>query len=225
MHDVNFWRARSFCPYCDEIIAWYDNIPVISWFLLRAKCRNCQAPISILYPFIELISLILLGSLIVKAPAEYLPAYFLFFSLLIISIRTDLETLLLSRYVTIFAAPIGILLASFGYLPISGFESLAGALFGYLLLAAVAYLFKKFTDRDGLGQGDIELLALIGSFTGIIGCWITLLIASIMGSVVGIMYQRVTQSHLIPFGPFLALAAMAYILLQHQLLLLLLPTY
>ena len=156
--------------------------------------------------------------------SHYYLAYFIFFSALIVTIRSDMETMLISRFVSIFLVPLGIALSYFGYLPITGAQSIIGALFGYGSLYAVSWFFYKFTEREGLGEGDIELLCFIGSFLGIYGAWVTLILGSFSGSLFSIAYLLIykkTKSQRIAFGPFLALGAISYALYAPQLLYLL----
>lgn len=209
--------SRSHCPYCLHTIYWYDNIPIISWLLLKAKCRHCNNTISALYPFIELLTVFLSFALFFSVPFISFIPYFIFFSALITIIRSDLESLLISQFTTIFLVPVGFLSSACRYLPITFQESLFGACIGYLFLYLVAFIFYKITKKQGIGEGDMELMALIGSFTGIIGCWASLLIASITGSILGLCYTIIykpKESIRIPFGPFLALGAIVYVLFQ-----------
>ncbi len=185
--------------------------------MLRGRCRSCNAPISPLYPLIELLTTFLLTALYLMVPTFYFFAYALFFSALIVTIRSDLETMLISRFVTLCMVPVGIASSFFELLPITPLDSIIGALLGYLFLYVIAFIFKKITGKDGMGQGDIELLACIGSFVGLIGCWITLMIGSLLGSLVGIAYLIVAKAGRntkIPFGPFLACGAIIYVLCQ-----------
>ncbi len=170
-----------------------------------------------MYPFIELLSGLLLTTLWYIVPPYYFFAYFIFFSALIVSIRTDLETLLISRLVTLFLIPVALFCAYKGLLPLSLIESIRGAGFGYAILAVVSIVYYLFTQRTGMGQGDIDLLAFIGAFVGIQGAWITLLLGSLAGSIAGSLHLYMTGSRKIPFGPFLALGAMAFVLLKPQL--------
>ncbi len=150
-------------------------------------------------------------------PHTYFFAYFIFFSALIITIRSDLETMLISRYATLFLVPIGFLFSFLNMLPITPQESIVGTLGGYLLLFAIAKIFYSFTGKHGLGQGDVDLIAFVGSFTGFFGAWATILVGSIVGSIIGLSYMlimRHTYSIKIPFGPFLAGAAISYIFVQ-----------
>jgi leader peptidase (prepilin peptidase) / N-methyltransferase len=217
----NIVRPRSHCPKCHHQIAWYDNIPVISWLALCGKCRHCKKPISWLYPAIELFTTATLLALFIAIPIAYIFAYFIFFSALIVTIRSDIETMLISRFFTLFLIPLGLLFSLIGLLPITGLESILSAIAGYGFLYLFAELFRLLTHKEGMGQGDLELLAFIGSFTGIAGCWFSLMIGSITGSLFGlfsIIVLHKTKTTKIPFGPFLAIGAMTYVLFSQQLL-------
>ena len=216
----NIVWPRSACPYCKHTISWYDNIPLISWLLLCGQCRTCKKPISWLYPAIELLTTILLTALYLYVPLNYFFAYFIFFSALIVTIRSDIETMLISRFVTIFLIPFGLLFSAFGLLPITILDSICGALLGYFFLLIMSKIFFWIKGKEGMGQGDLELLAFIGSFIGIAGCWMSLLLGSIMGSIVGLTYIvifKAGRSAKIPFGPFLASGALIYVFLQEHL--------
>lgn len=113
-------------------------------------------------------------ALLEKAPLSYFFAYFIFFSALIVTIRSDLETMLISRFVTLFLIPLGFIASATNCLPISLMQSVVGAVGGYAILFGFAFFFFKITNKEGIGQGDVELLALIGSFTGFMGSWVSL---------------------------------------------------
>lgn len=154
-------------------------------------------------------------------PHSYFWGYFIFFSALIVTIRSDLENMLISRFMTLFLIPVGLLFTVAHLLPITPFESLLGALIGYFFLSGLAYFFWRITGKEGMGQGDWELLAFIGSFIGPIGCWLTLLLASIIGTFFGgvyMMFYKKDRTIKIPFGPFLACGAFLYVLFHTQLL-------
>lgn len=213
-------RPRSACPKCKKPIAWYDNIPVISWSLLLGKCRHCKRSISALYPLIELLTACALLALYLFIPLHYFFAYFIFFSALMVTIRSDFETMLISRCVTIYLAPLGLLLSACNLLPISLSESILGAIFGYLFLYSINAIFKYFRGIEGIGEGDFELLFFVGSFTGIIGCWFSVTLGSILGSLYGIIIiflkqqnNKIDNANLIkiPFGPFLAIGAIVFV--------------
>lgn len=149
--------------------------------------------------------------LVARVQPYYVPAYFLFFSALIVTIRTDLETMLISRYTSLFLVPVFIGMSYLHYLPLSVQESIQGALFGYMLLYVIAFIFKHIRKQDGLGEGDMELLACIGAATGIQGAWAALFVGSIIGST----YALALRAHTIPFGPFLGGGALAYVLCEN----------
>jgi leader peptidase (prepilin peptidase) / N-methyltransferase len=214
-------RPRSFCPVCNTSIAWYDLIPLFSWLLLKGKCRTCLAPISWLYFFIELITVIVFTLLFLLVPKAYWLAYSAFFSALLVTIRTDLEFMLISRYASIFLIPLGLFFSYYHYTEISFIKSILGMLTAYCFLRFISILFLKLTKKEGMGEGDAELLAFIGSFIGITGWWVSLIVGSLAGSLYGIGYLLWTQkksSVKIPFGPFLALGAFMFVLFQDQLL-------
>ncbi|KKP25643.1 MAG: Type 4 prepilin-like protein leader peptide-processing enzyme [candidate division TM6 bacterium GW2011_GWE2_31_21] len=231
--DKSILKARSFCPNCENIITWYDNIPLISWIFLRGKCRNCKKNISPLYPFIEALTTTVLLLVFIKffgislffessnfvfaiQSIKSFFAYSIFFGALIAATRTDLEALIIPQCFTLWLVPVGFIFSFFNFLEISFLESLIGATSGYLILFLTAKIFKFFTGKNGLGIGDAEMLALIGSFLGIFGVWTTLMISSTIGLLIGVCYLLFTKQGKntpIPFGPFLALGALIHFLL------------
>lgn len=217
--------TRSRCIECDHIIAWYDNIPIISYIILQGKCRNCSQPISWFYPAIEIFTTVILTLLYLRIDPPYFLGYFVLFSALIVTIRSDFETMLISRWVSISLVPVGIFMSFTDHIPLSPLNSILGAAFGYILLWTIATLFYLIARKEGIGQGDLDLLACIGSFTGVVGVWITILIGSLLGSILGVsflLYKGTYQRYLkIPFGPFLAFGAIMYVLLRDPILLLL----
>lgn len=185
--------------------------------MLKGRCRSCKSTISWLYPFIEIFTAVSMLALFYAHATHYWFAYFVFFSALIVTIRTDIEFMLISRFVTIFLIPLGLMFATLGFLPITLTQSIAGTALGYLVLLGAAKLFWWATGTQGMGQGDLELLAFIGAFIGPWGCWLTLLLASTLGSIAGISYMIICKrrsSIKIAFGPFLAFAAMLFVLFQ-----------
>ncbi len=208
----SFFEQRSRCPKCKKVIAWYDLIPVLSWIFLRGNCRSCKKPISVLYPLVELASATVLSAVfLVSTSIPSFFAYALFISALIVATRTDLEAMVIPQLVSIFLAPLGVLCAALGVLEITMVESLVGALSGYGVLWLIGTLYRYRSGVQGVGEGDMELLCLIGAFLGPIGVWASLMIGSITGAAIGGSYLLLSgkgRKARIPFGPFLALGAL-----------------
>ena len=225
LHLESLHKKRSFCPHCKKIIAWYDNLPIISWLLLQGQCRSCKQPISWLYPFIEIATTATLLLLYDFVPFYYFPAYFIFFSALIITIRTDLDEMLISRFVTLCLIPVVFLAALYHRLPISLSMAIIGSLFGYLLLWSANKICLKISGQDGMGQGDLELLAMIGAFTGPLGCWVALTIGSCIGTLFSLVIMSIKKQRMIKiaFGPYLSVGAMIFVLYQNQFIAYFLP--
>ncbi len=222
LHHRKFFTKRSYCPSCKHTIAWQDNLPLLSFLLLRGQCRHCKAPISWLYPATELVTGLLAVSLyaVTAEPLTY-AAYALFFTGLVAATRTDLEAMLIPQLFSLGLIPLGLVAAWFGLIQISFLESILGSLVGYGVLWLIAQLFLKITKREGMGAGDYDLLAGIGAWIGPVGVWLTLMIASSVGTLLGIIYlygTKQSRSLRIPFGPFLALGAIAYLFFHRTLL-------
>lgn len=227
VHQIQTLRSRSFCPFCKHTLAWYDLIPVLSYIVLRGKCRSCAKPISWLYPFIELCMGIIAVLLYITVEPQFLVAYAIFFSMLLVSVRTDLEAFLVFRRTTLAIIPFGFVAAFMNMLPITLIESILGALFGYGILWLTAKIFYVIKKQEGLGLGDLDIMALIGAFTGAQGVWCALSIGGISGLIyASIAYALLHLKHKkisyasfrtikIPFVPFLALGALVYVLFFH----------
>lgn len=228
INEKYLFTPRSYCPKCYKVINFYDLIPIISWFILKAKCRNCKNPISVLYPLIEVLSGVVFTFLLMLVDSRYWISYFLLFSALIIIIRTDLETMLISSYTTLFLIPVGFILSYFNLLKISLYQSILGAICGYFFLFLIDKIFYYLKKQHGLGEGDFEILSLIGAFAGLSGAWFSLLFGSLTGSLIFLIIFLKEyflsnfniskfKNYKIPFGPFLALASIIYILMQNYL--------
>jgi len=222
-YDKPFFTKRSYCPSCTTMIAWYDNIPLLSWLILRGKCRSCKHAISLLYPFIELISSITLSALFLRTAHHPLHFFFffIFFSALIVATRTDLEAMVIPQLFSLWLIPVGLLGAFTHSLNISLVESIVGAVLGYGSLWFVAKTFLWLKKKEGLGEGDMELLALIGAFLGPLGVWFTVLSGSLIGLLIGGTFLLTVKKKLniaIPFGPFLALGATLFFFFEQQII-------
>lgn len=204
----------SYCPACHTQLAWYDLIPVFSWLMLRGRCRTCKAPISYLYPFIEAATALICTALFMQFPFSTAAVYLLFVSALLVIVRSDIETMLICTYSTLALIPAAFAAAFLQIIPLSLPQSILGATTGYITLYIINALYQKRSGITGIGQGDMDMMAMIGAFLGTIGWWATLTIGSIAGSLFGISYIAYTKSARtlrIPFGPFLALGALIYL--------------
>jgi leader peptidase (prepilin peptidase) / N-methyltransferase len=224
VHEYASMTPTGACPACHHRFLWYQRIPILSYLFMRGRCPHCRSLLAPYNAFVELLTGLTLCALYYSQSAAYFAAYFIFFSALLITIRTDLETMLIARACTVYLIPLGLLLSTLKLLPLSLFESMLGATIGYLLLYGMMKLFSLLTGRAGMGLGDLDLLAFIGAFVGPSGCWLSLLIGSTLGSLAGcliMLFMRRSKETPIPFGPFLALGAISFVLWKNQLLALL----
>lgn len=213
LKDIPLSQSRSACLSCEQIIPWHDLIPVFSWFILRGKCRQCGAFFSFLYPLIEALSGLLALGLYSFFPPLQAIAYGILCSALLITIHTDILEFTIIRYFSLGLIPLGLLASALNLLEITLYESIWGISAGYMLLWIPALIFKFWRKKEGMGEGDFELLAGIGAFLGPLGAWFTLLIGSVIGSLVSLILvnKRNLYATKIPFGPFLALGAFCYL--------------
>jgi leader peptidase (prepilin peptidase)/N-methyltransferase len=206
---------RSHCTKCGRTIPWYDNVPVLSWLLLRGRCRACKEPFSIRYPVVEALTALLLLALSLQFGWGLGLAFAFYFacSLLVVT-YIDLDHRIIPDRITLPGIAVGLLLALVAPAEMrwTAVQSWAlGTLVGGGILWLVAWGYELATGREGMGGGDIKLLAMIGAFLGWQGVLVTLLLASLVGSIVGTawMVARGGDRRLaIPFGPFLAVGAL-----------------
>lgn len=204
----------SRCPHCSYRIRWYDNIPLFSYLLLRGRCRGCNARISLQYPLVELLNGILTLLLFLRfGPTLTFAALFLFCSALVVITFIDLEHQIIPDEISLPGIVIGLILSFF--LPgQSWLNSLLGILLGGGSLLLVAYLYQLLTGKEGMGGGDIKLLAMMGAFLGWKAIPFIIFASSLVGSLVGItimLLQKKDSKLAIPFGPYLAFGAVLYI--------------
>ncbi|UCG14871.1 MAG: prepilin peptidase [Deltaproteobacteria bacterium] len=213
-------RPGSHCPQCKSPIRFYDNLPLLSYLLLRGKCRHCRTPISFRYFLVEgLSALMSLALFRIFGFSLELAIYFLFFSALLVIIFIDLDTWTIPDIITLPGIVAGVA-ASFLLPRLTPWQSLLGLLVGGGVLFLVAEGYQRLRKREGMGGGDIKLLAMIGAFLGLPGVIYTLFASSLVGSVAGILLMLRDKSGggtRIPFGPFLALAAMSYVFWGNEL--------
>jgi leader peptidase (prepilin peptidase)/N-methyltransferase len=200
----------SRCPSCRAAIAWYDNIPVLSYVLLGGRCRRCRASIGVQYPLVELATAVafVLQGLLLAPDLPLLTVRLVFTAGLIVLFGTDLEVQRLPNVLTLPGVVLG-LVASV-WLPPGLVSSVVGAALGAGLLLAIRWAWKRATGVEGMGLGDVKMLAMIGAFLGWRQVWAVLFLASLTGALAGgvlaTVGARSLQSRL-PFGTFLAVAA------------------
>ncbi len=206
--------GRSRCKTCLTTIPWYNNIPLFSYFFLKGKCSHCQASISIRYPLVEFIMACLFAAIIFQYDVTWISfEYLILIFGLVTASFIDYDHMILPDEFTLGGLILGLLGAAIN--PERLFlDAFLGVLFGGGVLWIVAYVYFVITGRDGLGGGDIKLLAWLGALLGWKSIPFVILSSSILGSVVGIILSRKNEDGLktmIPFGPFLALGALLYL--------------
>jgi leader peptidase (prepilin peptidase)/N-methyltransferase len=226
--DLSVVAPRSFCPGCESPIAWYDNIPVLSFLLLRGRCRKCAARISWRYPVVELLTGFAFFIAVYLRGLSGAAIQFAVFAAIIIElVFSDLEERILPDEFTLGGAALGIILAAIwpsgvGLLQfflwsahqprlLSAADALLAALFCSGVLWGIGALYQKVRRREGLGLGDVKMFATIGAFLGLPNALMGFFAGSVLGSVVGLSYILITRkdasSYPLPFGTFLGIGA------------------
>jgi leader peptidase (prepilin peptidase)/N-methyltransferase len=212
----NLSKPRSACPQCKTPIRALDNIPLISWLVLKGKCRDCSARISARYPFVELLTATMCALIALKFPMSHYSIALLFFTFSLIALTfIDLDTMLLPDQITLPLTWFGMFLALMGWSPITLQASVIGAMAGYLSLWSVYWVFKIVTKKEGMGYGDFKLLAALGAWLGWQQLPMIILLSSLVGIVFGIAQLRMQKKGIdkqFPFGPYLAIAGWAALL-------------
>lgn len=203
------WPA-SRCTTCTRALSWYENIPVVSWIVLRGRCRTCRAPVSWMYPIVEIVTaLIFVSSYVLYGFTPTAAVRGVFACALIVLFVTDLQHHILPNIITVPGIAIGFVLSLF--LPPGWRDSLIGIAVGGGTLFAIAEAYYRVRDQEGLGMGDVKLLGMIGAFLGWKLVLLTLILASFAGSVAGgilIASGRGSMKYALPFGTFLAVGAL-----------------
>lgn len=208
---ISLSKPASTCPSCGHQIRAWENIPVISWLVLRGKCSSCKAPISPRYPVIEAITAIFsVVTVALLGPTESALWALLLVWALVALTMIDFDTQLLPDSITLPLMWLGLVLNYFGVL--TDFNSAFwGAVAGYLSLWSVYWLFKLVTGKEGMGHGDFKLLAALGAWLGWQLLPAVILLSSLVGAVVGIalmVFKKHGREVPIPFGPYLAAAGL-----------------
>lgn len=210
----NLFVPRSACPQCGHLIAWYENLPLLSYLFLKGRCSACGQAIPLRYPVVELLT----GAFFAWVVAQFgevstvhVIAGFVLVAFLIALAFIDLDTYLLPDSLTLPLLWIGLLLnLDARFVPLE--EAVIGAVAGYLVLWAVYWLFKLTTGKEGMGYGDFKLLAALGAWFGWKMLLPIVLLSSLLGALVGIaliLFAGHARAKPIPFGPYLVLGGLA----------------
>jgi leader peptidase (prepilin peptidase)/N-methyltransferase len=227
--ELSVIKPRSRCPECMTNLAWRDNIPIFGWLLLRGKCRYCKEPISARYPSIELLTAVLFTLVWLKYPLmvaegfdfRFAPYWLLVFGLLL-GTFVDLDEMWLPDRCTIGGMILGPIF-SFLMPSMHGTEghvggliqSLIGMAFGFGLFWAISVLGRLMLKKDAMGFGDVKLMGALGAFLGLESVIFITFISSLFGAVIGLTFIAIGKRELqskIPFGPYIALAAILWVL-------------
>jgi leader peptidase (prepilin peptidase)/N-methyltransferase len=210
---ISIVHPRSRCGACGHPVRPYDNVPVLAWLILRGRCRDCRSPISPRYPTIELAGglSMLVAIFAFPRPIESLVAAWMLFSLLAVFF-IDLDCRIIPDEISLGGTALGLVLSPW---TIGLGESLAAAAVGAAGLFLLGRIYERARGRPGMGLGDVKLAAMLGAFLGFPGLLLTILLASLVGSGVGLAlmaFRRADGATALPFGSFLAPAAMAVLL-------------
>lgn len=242
--DLSVVSPGSRCPRCRTPIAWYDNVPIVSWLWLRGRCRHCAAPIAARYPVVELLGgLLAVAALLRLGPTPMALVAFAFTAALLLITFIDFDHFFIPDEVSLPGILVGLAVS---LLPggIGLADALVGAALGGGLLWLVAWSYERATGLEGMGLGDVKLLGMIGAFLGWQALPVVLLVASLGGSLAGVVaifgargragmgrvrrtlgvravvpyLRRRARTTAIPFGPFLALGALVALYAPHTTL-------
>jgi leader peptidase (prepilin peptidase)/N-methyltransferase len=213
----------SRCPECGTAIRFYDNIPILSFLFLGGRCRDCGSRISFRYPLIEFLNACVSLALYKKFGLS--PAFMVFFPYccaMIVVFWIDLDHMIIPDVISLNGIAVGVIVSLCGLIPEMNIKtSLLGTLFGGAILYIPAIVYEKLRGSEGLGGGDIKLLAMIGAFTGVHGVVLVLFSASLVGSAIAlitIVAKGSSAKTPIPFGPFLTTAGVAYVFVGKQVI-------
>jgi leader peptidase (prepilin peptidase)/N-methyltransferase len=199
----------SRCPACGRRLRWFDNVPVVSWIWLRGRCGRCRAPISVRYPIVEIVTALVWLLIAWLTPPGWLLASRLMLGTSLIALFViDLEHQLLPNAITLPGIAAGLALSV--VTPVGPLASLIGIVAGGGVLYAIAAGYYLVRHEEGMGMGDVKMLAMVGAFLGWKGVLLTLVLSSLSGAVLGLLiiaWKRGDMRYALPFGTFLALAA------------------
>ncbi|MHA3892578.1 prepilin peptidase [Acinetobacter sp. GXMZU3951] len=212
-------KPASTCPKCKNPIRWYQNIPVISWLVLRGQCGTCHNPISIRYPLVELLTAICALTVVAVYGPTIQMLFGLIFTYTLIALTfIDFDTQLLPDRYTLPLAALGLGINSYA-IYVSPTTAIWGYLIGFLCLWIVYYLFKIITGKEGMGYGDFKLLAALGAWMGPLMLPLIVLLSSLVGAIIGIILLKVRKENQpFAFGPYIAIAGWIAFLWGEQIM-------
>jgi leader peptidase (prepilin peptidase)/N-methyltransferase len=213
----------SRCPSCLTAIRWYDNIPMVSYLVLRARCRSCGTAISIRYPVVEALTGLLFAGVVWRAgiqPATFVLAIFCW--ALVVVTFIDLDLRIIPDGISLPGTVLGLAAALLPGFP-RVMDSVIGAAAGGGFLFLILFAYEKIMKDEGMGMGDVKLMAMIGAFLGWQALPVTILVASLTGTVTGIGFAVAKGEPIrkfpVPFGPFLALGALVHLFFGVEMIL------
>lgn len=209
----------SRCPRCGHPIRFFDNVPLLSFLLLGGKCRDCRGRISFRYPLVELLTAVMAGLLFQKyGLTSGFPAAFVFVCTLIVISFIDLDRQIIPHVLSLSGIPLFAVLAVL-FMEMTVVDVFLGVMIGAAVLYFVAVYYEALTGREGMGGGDVNLLAMLGGFLGWKSLLFVLLVSSLLGALVGlvfILFKGKDMKYAVPFGPFLCMAAVVYLFFGDQ---------
>ena len=220
---ISFILPSSKCTQCNKKIKWFDNIPIFSFIFLKGKCRHCKKSFSFQYLLVEIISPILMITLLLYNETLYKGIVgYLFFSVLLIIFFIDLEHKIIPNTLTYSLALFGVIL---NFINLNFYNAIYTIFFGALIgggpIFLLMYLYKKIRGVDGMGMGDIKLFIVLGIWLGWLNCLLIIFISAMIGSIVGIvgiLIKKVESQQQLPFGPFIIISTLLVYLSNQRLL-------
>jgi leader peptidase (prepilin peptidase)/N-methyltransferase len=210
----------SSCPHCGQRVKFYDNIPLVSYLFLLGRCRHCRHPISWQYPVVEALTGALSISLFIRYGFSYQYVVFLLFTAALVTISLiDLHHQIIPDVLSLPGIVVGLAVSPL-FSHLSWFDSVIGMIAGGGSLYLVAVIYHRLTGKEGMGGGDVKLLAMIGAWMGWQSLPLIVLISSLIGAIIGATFLLLAGQGLrvrIPFGPFLSLGALLYFFFGPQL--------
>ena len=225
---VSIADGRSRCPQCGDPIAWYDNVPIVSYLVLHGRCRRCHKTIPPRYLLTEVIAAAGFGwqAYLFPNPLVWLWAT-VFFCLLLLLAIIDLETMLLPNILTLPGALLFLAASFVPGIPVAPADAFAAAFGAAGMLFSIGFIYKRLRGRDGLGLGDVKLMLLLGAVLGVQKTLVALIVGSSGGALIGVGLLLIKGGNLrlrLPFGPFLAAGALVSLWFGDQLVPLFFPT-